>query len=152
MEETERSGDGAAAGGVRRTVRSTPTTHTALNFRHWTVADPDGICTRTPWRALVFRRVRLRSIRVLTASKVNSGEKQTRVTPVTSAVALARPFDISGPWSPSVAPLSRRASARFRIPFSEGNGDIVVEEVTSSSLPEKESQEKTDQGIYVLYP
>ena len=49
--------------------------HTALNFRHWTVADPDGICTRTPLRALVLRRVRLRSIRVLTASKINFGRK-----------------------------------------------------------------------------
>jgi len=59
---------------------------------------------------------------------------------------------IQVPWSPSDAPLSPRISARFRIPFSEGNGDIMVEEVTSSSLPEKEFQEKTDQGVYVLYP
>jgi hypothetical protein len=59
---------------------------------------------------------------------------------------------IQVPWSPSEAQLSPRASARFRIPFSEGNGDIMVEEVASSSLPEKESQEKTDQGVYVLYP
>jgi hypothetical protein len=59
---------------------------------------------------------------------------------------------IQVPWSPSDAQLSPRISARFRIPFSEGNGDIMVEEVTSSSLPEKESQEKTDQGVYVLYP
>ena len=47
----------------------------------------------------------------------------------------------------------RRAPALvFASHFSEGNGDIMVEEVTSSSLPEKESQEKTGQGVYVLYP
>jgi hypothetical protein len=93
------------------------TTHTALNFRHWTVADPDGIRTRTPLRALVFRRVRLRSIRMLTASKINSGEKQTRVIPETSATARARTFDDSGPLEPFRCAAFAARQRSFSHPF-----------------------------------
>ena len=91
--------------------------HTALSFRHWTVADPDGICTRTPLRALVFRRVRLRSIRVLTTSKINSGEKQTRVSPETSATALAHTSDDSGPLEPFRCAAFAARQRSFSRPF-----------------------------------
>ena len=107
------------------------TTHTALSFRHWTVADPDGICTRTPLRALVFRRVRLRSIRVLTASKINSGRNTGEV-----------------PWSPSGLPLARKPALVFAaMVFRPGTGFDLERSIFTFTAQKNKFGRNTDEDF-----
>ena len=89
-----------------------------------------------------------RSIFTFTAQKNKFGRNSDEDFCRASATRLTHALDDPVPWSPSSPMLAHRGGARFRIPsLPGGTGWYGGGEVTSSSLPEKEVQEKTEQSV-----